>query len=281
MTFDDFYTNIWRDRWPALRQALLRDTRAIARWNRFTSVPPQGQPFDGLPACYQADHWDPPRPDSDGIAPYYLMDAASVAAAVALDVQRDDHVLDLCAAPGGKTLVLAERLGPRGSLVANDLSRARQDRLKRVLSEYLPPRVRAQVKVTGIPAEKWCLRETETFDRILADVPCSSEQHVLRDPAALAEWTPARPRQLARRQYAILASAVQVLKPGGRVVYSTCSINPAENDDVIDRILDRKKNPVALLPTSAPFGEPTRNGWQILPDRTPHGPIYFAALKRL
>lgn len=282
MDFDTYYEKIWKDRWPTLKAALLQETHSVARINPFTkasALPDGAWPLPGIPAAYASRAPFPPPTGSPSA--YYLMDAASILAAQALEVQPGDRVLDLCAAPGGKTLILAEALGSEGRLIANDLSRDRRERLKLVLQSYLSKDRLSQVTIAGKPAEKWCLHEKSTYDRILADVPCSSERHVLQDPKALKQWTPARPKQLAQRQHAILASAVQALKPGGRVVYSTCSICPLENDEVITSILKKKKHPVRVIRHEFPMGEPTEHGWAILPDKTGWGPIYIALLERV
>ena len=112
------------------------------------------------------------------------MDGASILAAQALDPQPGDDILDLCAAPGGKSLMLAEKIAEAGTLVANDRSASRRGRLKRVLESYIPNPVRERIRVTGHDATKWCVFETEAYDRILLDAPCSSERHVLHDDNA-------------------------------------------------------------------------------------------------
>lgn len=251
--FEEFYSSRFGERWPGLRDALCREPRPVARPNAF--------------------------PDRE---PIYYMDEASIHAARALDVLVGDRVLDLCAAPGGKTLILAEALAEAGRLVANDRSATRRARLLTVLREYLPPDVLERVQVTGHDAEKWCLHERDAYDRILLDAPCSSEGHVLRDPRALAEWTPARITQLARRQYAMLASALQVVRVGGRIVYSTCALIEEENDSVVQRLLDRRGDGVRVLDPSAPMGRRAGHGWEIHPDRDGgRGPIYFCVLERV
>ncbi|RMG19827.1 MAG: RsmB/NOP family class I SAM-dependent RNA methyltransferase [Deltaproteobacteria bacterium] len=208
------------------------------------------------------------------------MDLASVLAARALDVRPGDQVLDLCAAPGGKTLVLAARLGD-GSLVANDRSAARRRRLRRVLDLYLPPELRARVRVTGHDARRWGLHEPARYDRILLDAPCSTDRHVLADPAALARWSPARPRQLCTLQRAMLASALDALRPGGTLVYATCSLCPEENDGAIAWLHRKRPGRFEVLEPGGSRGSPTEFGCFLRPDRDGgSGPLYFARLRR-
>lgn len=271
--FDRYYGELFGERWPALRAAL-----------------------QGLA----------PRITIPGVQKPYYLDAASLLAAAALEVQPGDRVLDLCAAPGGKTLVLATALwGPAsagtgrdaGVLVANERSASRRARLHRVLDEHLPPAARTVVAVTGHDASKWALHQAAAYDRVLADVPCSSERHVLATGGELAHWSPSRPRRLAAGAYAILCAAVDAVVPGGRVVYSTCALSPAENDDVVGRILTGRRpihvvaaEPVldqvwaAVRPdgvTQTLPGVSTRYGLQIAPDTDAGiGPMYISILTR-
>jgi 16S rRNA C967 or C1407 C5-methylase (RsmB/RsmF family) len=222
-----------------------------------------------------------PRVDASGINDLYIMDPASIYPALALGVQSGDRVLDLCAAPGGKTLLLAEGLKDGGELVANELSDQRRARLRAVLNMYVSAPVRTRVKVTNHDGSKWCLYEKDAFDRVLVDAPCSGERHLLANPAELNVWSKARTKNLNLRQYALLVSALQVVKPGGRIVYSTCSISPMENDAVIARLLKKRKGEARVLMSQIDVGEATEHGWALLPDQCSVGPIYFSILERL
>ena len=110
--------------------------------------------------------------------------------------------------------------------------------------------------------------ERGRFAAILLDAPCSSERHVLGSEKALAAWTSARPRFLAKRQWALLSSAFLLLQNGGSLVYATCALSPEENDAVVLRLLEKYKD--AALPESPAFteGEATKHGRIILPDRS-------------
>jgi 5-methylcytosine rRNA methyltransferase NSUN4 len=220
--------------------------------------------------------------DASGLMTTYVMDPASIYPAVALGVQPGEEILDMCAAPGGKSLILAEMLEGEGRLVSNELSDRRRARLRAVIEDYVPRDwIAAHSTVTGHDGTRWCLHETEAFDRILLDAPCSGERHLLADPTEMNQWSPARSKNLAVRQYALLASALQVVRHGGRIVYSTCSISPIENDAVIARLLKRREGEAVVRPLSFEIGESTEHGWQILPDRGGFGPIYLAALERV
>lgn len=212
--FEAYYTALFGNRWPALRAALLKETQPIA-----FSV--------------------------HGGKPYYL-DQASIYAAQALPPIDGGSYLDMCAAPGGKTLVLASRMGQDARIRANELSRARRARLLTVLDEYLPPDITARIEVTGYDAATLPRYRQACYDRILLDAPCSSERHVITDAKYLACWTPARIKMLAQRQWALLSAAFLLLKQGGFLVYATCALTDAENDGVVQKLLKKYGKTVAV-----------------------------------
>jgi 5-methylcytosine rRNA methyltransferase NSUN4 len=268
--FDEYYAEVYGSRWPRLKSALLQPVTQVARTNRFAKDNDQS----------------PVVTDSAGLLSHYVMDPASIFAAAALEVQAGDQVLDLCAAPGGKSLILAEALAEQGELVCNEMSDRRRARLRAVLEDYLPKDLLSRVRVTGHDGAKWCLYEQEAFDRILVDAPCSGERHLLENREELELWSPARSKNLAVRQYALLASAHAVLRKGGRMVYSTCSISPVENDAVIARLLKKRAGEVEVVRPQpyTEIGEATEYGRIILPDSADElsgiGPIFFCVLQK-
>lgn len=205
--FDAYYGGLFGSRWAALRAALLEETRPV--------------PFS---VCTGK--------------PYYL-DRASIYAAEALPPAGCGRCLDMCAAPGGKTLVLASRMGPEVHLQANELSRVRRARLIAVLTEHLPEETVSRIEVTGYNAAALPRYRQGCYDRILLDAPCSSERHVITDTKYLERWTPARIKMLAQRQWALLSAAFLLLKPGGFLVYATCALADAENDGVVQKLLKK------------------------------------------
>jgi 16S rRNA C967 or C1407 C5-methylase (RsmB/RsmF family) len=247
--FEDYYAELFPERWPALR-------RAMAEEPRYTAV------------------------EEHLLGPYYL-DEASRDAALRLEPAAGDEVLDMCAAPGGKSLSLLSA-EPGIRLTANERSSRRRARLHRVLEEHLPPELYERVKVTGHDAARWSRHEQAAYDRILLDVPCSAERHLYSSPAKLAEWTPARTRHLAIRAFAMLAAALEAVRPGGTVLYVTCALSPEENDGVLAKLHRKRRGRFELPPAELPYGEPTRYGWQVFPDTAGgRGPLYFALLRRL
>ncbi|HEY6728865.1 MAG TPA: RsmB/NOP family class I SAM-dependent RNA methyltransferase [Polyangiaceae bacterium] len=287
--FARHYTVLFGERWPELRQALVATSPKVLRVNGFASEAARLRdtreltPLPRLPGCFRLESASERVTlglDEHELLSAYVMDAASVVAARALQVRPGETVLDLCAAPGGKALVLLEALASAGNLTLNDRSRKRSARLKTVLRQYVPANVLDRVKLTAHDARRWGLYQPAAYDAILLDAPCSSERHVLGDPAELAKWSPSRIQRLASDQYAMLAAAATALKPGGRLVYSTCALAPQENDGVIERLLKRARHAVEVSPVSAPLGEASEYGWQIHPDRHGAGPIYFCKLTK-
>ncbi len=267
-----------------------------------------------------------PASDSHGVKAWYWLDLASLFPALSLGITPSDAVLDVCASPGGKSLVMAQQLfaglaaGPggagehghwSGSLTCNELDNSRRARLSGVLDEYLPRhlRLKGKVRVTNWDGTK--LKETSAYDKILVDAPCSSERHVLMHghgggraarsggqasaAPTVDRWSAKKCRQFAKLQCGILKSALQALKPGGRLAYSTCSIAPVENDGVIDKLLEKVGGAAAVrvinedeAQTHAGWSatlkqlgcEPTRHGWIMLPDSSKFGPIYWCLLEK-
>ena len=215
--------------------------------------------------------------------PYYL-DEASAFAARALGVEPGMDVLDMCAAPGGKTLILAQALQGKGSLQSNDRSPDRRQRLSHVLENTLPEEYRKIVQVSGYDGGRCGMYRKDTFDRILLAAPCASERHVMESEKYLAEWSQKRISHIAITQGSLLASAVDALKPGGQMIYSTCALSKMENDDVVRKILKKRKGKVRVLEMKPeiPGTDQTEFGLQMLPDRCAgRGPIFCAKLEKL
>jgi 5-methylcytosine rRNA methyltransferase NSUN4 len=249
MAFEQYYQSRFVERWQPLRESLLKPPQHVAL--------------------------------TDSLKTIYYLDEASVAAAQALPLEPGNRIVDLCAAPGGKTLVLAGRLPPNASLISNERSSARRARLHRVLDEHLSEPLRARVTITGHDATRWGVVQPLSCDRILLDVPCSSERHVITDPAHLARWSASRSQRLAIQAFAMLAAAIDALVPGGMVLYVTCALTSTENDDVIAKAFRKREGLVSTIPTDLPWGELTRYGVHVLPDAAEgRGPLYVCLLKK-
>lgn len=247
--FETYYKAIYADGWETLKSDLLRDSEPVLL--------------------------------SEQLIRPYFMDKGSIDAASFLPVKPGDSVLDMCAAPGGKSLVLALKLKGTGSLKCNDRSAARRSRLHKVIEQCLPEEYSQNITVTGFDSSKWNLFEKDAYDCILLDAPCSSERHVLKDPSALEDWGTNRPKVLAIQQFAMLASALDAVKTGGYILYSTCSINPLENEMNIEK-LHTKRNGRFEEIELATQAHKLSHGYIYLPySESSLGPLYFCLLRRL
>lgn len=181
----------------------------------------------------------------------YIQNEASWLPVELLDIQPSDTILDVCAAPGGKTSHIAARTNNLGQLVANDNSRARLHKLQANMA-----RLGAAASYTLLDATRLTRTMSETFDKILLDAPCSGEGLInLTDPKTLDTWSVAHVHRLATLQKRIIHQAWQLLKPGGTLVYSTCTLAPEENEAVIDWLIRRQKN-ASLQPISLAIKNP-------------------------
>ena len=217
-------------------------------------------PLHPVPWCPSGFRLD--REDRPGLHPYhraglyYLQDPSAMAPAEALAPHPSERILDLAAAPGGKATHLAALLGDRGLLVANDVHPGRGRELARNLERW-GARSRAQ---TSAPPNVLAARWGGIFDGVLLDAPCSGEGMFRKTPEAVAGWSEASVLGCARRQGGLLEDAVRLLRPGGRLVYSTCTFAPEENEQVVADLLDRHPN-LELEPLELPGSEPGRPDW--------------------
>ena len=164
---------------------------------------------------------------------YYMQEPSAMTAVSALCPQPGERVLDLCAAPGGKSTQIAALMAGRGLLVCNEPVPSRAQILSRNVERM---GVRNAVVTCALP-DQLSPRFAGFFDRILVDAPCSGEGMFRRHPEARAEWNADSPARCAARQAEILNSAAQMLRPGGRLAYSTCTFNSLENEGSIKRFL--------------------------------------------
>lgn len=205
---------------------------------------PGASSVEGIPGAWLWTDGKPP----EGLA---VQDSASVAVGEAVAAEPDQWVLDTAAAPGGKTAHLLEQVGPAGWVVATDRSRRRvRDASRRV------------------PTASWLIADgtvlpfaESTFDRVLVDAPCSGLGTLRRRPEIRYRVTPDEITRLATVQREMLTEALRVIRPGGRVVYSVCTVTPQETIDVVSGLGGR---PPEGLPGTA-FGD----GWLMAPHLGP------------
>jgi 16S rRNA C967 or C1407 C5-methylase (RsmB/RsmF family)/NOL1/NOP2/fmu family ribosome biogenesis protein len=159
----------------------------------------------------------------------YVQEPSAMAVAEALDVRPGQWVVDLAAAPGGKATQIAGRLGGHGLVVANEVQPSRT----RPLADNLDRWGSARTMLAGETVARLAERLPQRFDRVLLDAPCSGEGLFRRNPAAAAQWRLGHVRGSADRQRALLADAAALVRPGGVLVYATCTFAPEENEQQV------------------------------------------------
>lgn len=166
---------------------------------------------------------------------YYIQEPSAMLPATLLDAKPGELVLDLCAAPGGKTMQLAFAMRSEGLLVANEIHPARA----KILSENVE---RCGVKnciVLNESPDRLAALFPRLFDRILVDAPCSGEGMFRKNPEAALEWSLEGVWRCADRQKGILDAAAEMLAPGGQLVYSTCTFSREEDEEIVEQFLTR------------------------------------------
>jgi len=193
--------------------------------------------------------------------------------------------------------VLASRMPSDARLSSNERSPERKHRLSTVVQTCLPPHIAERVTTSCSDGATWCTRQTQCFDHILLDAPCSSERHVIADPKYLNAWSPSRIKTVTTEQWALLSSAYRLLSPQGILLYSTCALCPQENDGMIERLYKKfnkdgtafsllEPEPhldeiSAFASLTLPGFEKTQYGYMIMPDKqNGAGPIYFSIIKK-
>ena len=241
--FLDECREILKDEFPAFLRALALPPRRALRLNPQRNGAEQAAaPFlpDGAPRVpweplgrYLAADAKPGAGIAHAAGAFYLQDASAMAPVAALDPRPGERVLDLCAAPGGKSGQIAARLNGRGFLLSNEIEFSRA----RILLGNLERLGVTNAFVTSAPAEALARALPAFFDRVLVDAPCSGEGMFRRDPEAASQWNPDAPAGCAARQTAILNDAARMVRPGGKLVYSTCTFNRLENEGTVREFL--------------------------------------------
>ena len=165
---------------------------------------------------------------------YYITEASAMTPADRFPIEPGNKVLDLCAAPGGKACALAGKLKGRGLLFANEVNPARA----KALLYNLETLGASNIIITSEQPHKMAEHFKDFFDRILVDAPCSGEGMFRRNPEAAKQWSEDKVLTLSALQKSILSSAVRMLKPGGLLMYSTCTFSPEENEQNVSWLLN-------------------------------------------
>lgn len=178
--------------------------------------------------------------DSLGSSPFhhagavYIQEPSAMIPALVLNPEKGSKVLDMCAAPGGKSGQLAELIGEEGVLVSNEINLSRS----RILLGNVERLGLKNTVVTNLPPKEIAKNLKGWFDAVLVDAPCSGEGMFRKNPDAIGEWTKERSESSGERQKEILLESAKCLKEGGYLVYSTCTFSKCENEEVIQTLLD-------------------------------------------
>lgn len=257
-----FYESYEKERYQALRvNPLKADSR------KFDAI----APFSLAPVPWAADGFYYAASDTPGKHPYheagvyYIQEPSAMAPVeylmLPLAAGDKERILDLCAAPGGKSTQIAAAMRGNGILVSNEIHPARA----KILSENVERMGICNAMVTNETPQHLAEYFTEYFTRILVDAPCSGEGMFRKNEEACEQWSPGNVKLCADRQDEILDCAATMLAQGGRLVYSTCTFAPAENEGSVSRFLDRHPEfyieEVALAEGMSP-GVPAWGAWR-------------------
>ncbi len=286
VSFEKQMEDMLKDEYPLFREAFEKpETQVGIRVNSLKeggmdAVLEKIPHAENVPWCKNGFYGD--KEILSGKHPYhiagliYFQEPSAMSSVPCLDIKPGDFVLDLCAAPGGKATQGAEYLKGSGLFVANEIIPERA----KILSENIERMGIKNALVISESPEKLEKRFPEFFDKIILDAPCSGEGMFRKEPRALQEWSREHSLSCSLRQKHIVDSALKMLKPGGKIVYSTCTFSVCENEEVTEYIL---KNPeMELLEITLPLSDGfDENGYtkRVFPHKQ-RGEGHFVALFR-
>lgn len=255
LSFDDFIAACQRP----LRRSLRVNTLKITVEDFLTLVAPYGWQLTPIPWC--AEGFWIERDDEEALplgstaehlsGMFYIQEASSMLPVSALFADGDmpERVMDVAAAPGSKTTQIAARMGNRGAILANEYSASRV----KVLHANISRCGISNVALTHFDGRVFGPALPEMFDAILLDAPCSGEGVVRKDPDALKNWSHASNLEIAATQRELIDSAFHALRPGGTLVYSTCTLNRDENEAICHWLKAQYPDAVEFLPLDTLF----------------------------
>ncbi|HGY1226758.1 TPA: 16S rRNA (cytosine(1407)-C(5))-methyltransferase RsmF [Citrobacter farmeri] len=257
LSFDDFLAACQRP----LRRSIRVNTLKISVADFLSLTAPYGWSLTPVPWCEEG-FWIE-RDDEEALplgstaehlsGLFYIQEASSMLPVAALfaDDNLPSRVMDVAAAPGSKTTQIAARMGNRGAILANEYSASRV----KVLHANISRCGISNVALTHFDGRVFGAALPETFDAILLDAPCSGEGVVRKDPDALKNWSIESNLEIAATQRELIESAFHALRPGGTLVYSTCTLNREENESVVAWLKETWPEAVEFLPLNDLFPE--------------------------
>jgi len=268
------------EQYPEFLQSLERPRAVALRFNPLKGAAP-AMDFTGAPVPWekQGFYYDPEaRPGlhvyhEAGV--YYLQEASAMAPVALLDPKPGERVCDLCAAPGGKTTQIAGRMLGDGFLLCNEINPKRA----KILSRNIERMAVANALVTNEHPQRLADRLPGFFDRVLVDAPCSGEGMFRKEEAAVTDWSQETVEMCARRQAEILHSAAQLVRPGGRLVYSTCTFAPEEDEHAVAAFLEAHPEFTPEIMETPWFDSVENGGHRLWPHKL-LGEGHFAAVLR-
>ena len=228
--YENFLAAYEKERWYGLRFNPLKTDRETFLERMPFALEPVAWAEEGF---YYRPEQQPGKHLFHEIGAYYIQEPSAMAVAEVLAPAPGERILDLCAAPGGKSTQIAGKMRGEGLLVSNEIIPGRA----KILSQNIERMGIANVVVCNETPERLAAFFPSFFDKILVDAPCSGEGMFRKDETVIAEWPPEQVKLCAERQRMILEQAVFMLKPGGTLVYSTCTFSVEENEDVIGGFL--------------------------------------------
>ncbi|ESC39970.1 rRNA (cytosine-C(5)-)-methyltransferase RsmF, partial [Salmonella enterica subsp. enterica serovar Agona str. SA-3] len=260
LSFDEFISACQRP----LRRSIRINTLKISVADFLALIAPYGWSLTPIPWCHEG-FWIE-RDDEEALplgstaehlsGLFYIQEASSMLPVAALfaDDNHPQRVMDMAAAPGSKTTQIAARMGNRGAILANEFSASRV----KVLHANISRCGIANTALTHFDGRVFGAALPEMFDAILLDAPCSGEGVVRKDPDALKNWSPESNLDIAATQRELLDSAFHALRPGGTLVYSTCTLNRQENEEVCLWLKETYADAVEFLPLDDLFPDADR-----------------------
>lgn len=265
--FEERMKNLLGDEWESFAAAMSEDAVRGVRVNRIKIDPTiykDGQDERLKPIPYYSDGFYFCSDESAGVLPehhagiFYMQDPGAMASLAAIDIPRGARVLDMCAAPGGKSGQAAAAIGDGGFLLSNEFV---PKRAKITVSNF----ERLGIKnafVTSLDTAEFKKMYSAFFDFVIADVPCSGEGMFRKNETAISEWSEENVLHCAKRQRQIIENAAPVVAPGGYIIYSTCTFSTEENEQVVLDFL-REHPDFELVPVKDELKAVTADGISI------------------